>query len=400
MKEHPHLESHGGPNGNAANASRPFYSLPPPDYSSVKDRLFAEPKVGDLVFGVPRNGSLHCFGRNVNFLWPAGRTAAELMGNFSARAPETSKLADSDPAEATFGFAGTYRDDSHPFLGRVRFGTFWERKTSREDRQKRPCLQLMPLTSPSGTKAKARPLYLNPGAGGKSADYDDKNAALRGRKFYWHQKGENDNVPLVHRFDELSRPVPNRWKKNIESQLPAPIRPLPAGTTFNGEIHFTNLTRAELGALLVALKPDLAFEAPDFKEKTPCYGIKIGKGKPRGLGSVTSHLTLLVHDSPRSMYSSLDAPLWKAPRDDAGRDEVRNYVCSYKKWMASSDALNWSDLELAKALKRLLRLPDAISARVYPPQFTMYGWLPKDKDPEGSPRGRRPKAMTPAHEMK
>ena len=398
MKEHPHLEAHGGSSGNAANASRKSYQLPP-DFSNVKVRLF-ELKVGDLIFGIPRNGRLHCFGRNVNFLWPAGRTAVGMMGKFSARAPDMSKLDGSDPAEATFGFAGTHRGDSHPFRGRVRFGTFWSSlETSREEREKRPCLQLMPLTSPSGTKAKARPLYLNPGDSGKSTDYDDDNASLRGRKFYWHQKSETDNVPLVHRFDELSRSVPEVWKEKIESQLPAPIRRLPAGTHFNGRIHFSNLTCAELGALLVSVKPDLAFEESDWKE-TPRYGIKIGKGKPRGLGSVTSDLTLRIVDLPPSMYRSLDAKLWKAPDNDA----VRRLVCSYKKWMTSmgNGRLKWNDLEFAKALRKLLRLPDASSARVYPPQFMMYGWLPEANDPDGSPRGgrpRRPTAMTPAHKM-
>lgn len=396
MKDHPHLEAHGGPSGNAASASRKFYHQSPPDYSRVKCQLFAL-EVGDLVFGIPRNGRLHCFGRNVNFLWPAGRTAEGMMGKFSARAPDASKFGTSDPAEATFGFAGTHRGDSHPFRGRVRFGTFWGPEISCEELEERPYLQLMPLTSPSGTKAKARPLYLNPGNAGKSADYDDDKAVLRGRKFYWHQKGGNGDVPLVHRFDKLQQSVPETWKENIRCQLPAQIRPLPVDTCFNGKIHFSNLTCAELGALLVAVKPDLAFEESDWKE-TPRYGIKIGKGKPRGLGSVTSHLTLRLDDLPRNMYGSLDANLWKAPDDDA----VRRHVCAYKKWMTPSGRSNWNGLEFAKALKKLLRLPDASSARVYPPQFMMYGWLPHANDSDGSPSGgqqRRPKAMTPAHEM-
>lgn len=398
MEEHPHLEAHGGPSGNAASASRPFYCPPPPNYSSVKDRLF-KLCVGDLVFGIPRNGRLHCFGRNVNFLWPADRSALELMGKFASRKPENQGLSGSDPSEATFGFAGAHGDGSHPFRSRVRFGTFWGPAVSDDDLSNRPCLRLMPLTAPSGTKAKSRPLYLNPRENGQSADHDE-NAKLRGRKFYWHQKGENDNVPSVHRFDELSSHlVAEKWKDNMESQLPTPIRPLPACTTFTGKIHFSNLTDAELGALLIALKPDLAFEESDWK-KEPRYGIKIGKGKPRGLGSITSDLKLQVDDPPGNMYSSLDVGSWRTPDDEAAAfQQVKNHVCSYKKWMAPDNGTDWNDLGFAKALKRLLRLPRSPSARVYPPQFMMYGWLPKDNDPDGSPRGQRPKAMTPATKM-
>ena len=394
MEEHPHLEAHGGPSGNAASASRPSYCRPPPNYSSVKDRLF-KLCVGDLVFGIPRNGRLHCFGRNVNFLWPADRSALELMGKFASRKPENQGLQGSDPSEATFGFAGAHGDGSHPFRSRVRFGTFWGPAVSDDDLSNRPCLRLMPLTAPSGTKAKSRPLYLNPGHDGQSVGHD-KKAELRGRKFYWHQKGENGDVPSVHRFDKLSCSVPETWKSTMESQLPAPIRPLAAGTTFTGKIHFSNLTSAELGALLIALKPDLAFQESDWK-KEPRYGIKIGKGKPRGLGSITSVLKLQIDDLPGNMYSSLDAGLSRTPDDEAL--QVKSHVCSYKMWMAPDNGTDWNALAFAKALERLLTLPTLPSARVYPPQFMMYGWLPKDNDPDGSPRGPRPKAMTPATEM-
>ena len=240
MKKHPHLKAHGGKHGNAANASKKFYRDPPPDYSSrIGDRLL-DLKVGNLVFGIPKNGRIHCFGRNVNFLWPADKSAVDMMGKFAARAPDESSLLGSDPAEATFGFAGTHRGDSHPFRARVRFGTFWGPKTSDETLGTRACLQLMPLTSPSGTKAKSRPLYLTPGNGGRSADHD-KEAQLRGRKFYWHQKGNDHDVPSVHRFDELSKRVPTRWKEKIESQLPAPIKPLPVSTRFSGKIPLHQL---------------------------------------------------------------------------------------------------------------------------------------------------------------
>ena len=183
MKGHPHLKNHGGENGTAASAARCDYGPGPPnlpqdrhapDYADVEANLF-ELNVNDLIFGLPDNGRIVCFGRNVNFLWPSDKSTLELMGTFAARPPDSSDLAGSDPAEAVFGFAGTHGKCSHPFQGRVRFSTFWG--PERSD-QTRPPMTLMPLTSPSGTKAKSRPLYLMPGQGGKKSSEHDAWRAL------------------------------------------------------------------------------------------------------------------------------------------------------------------------------------------------------------------------------
>lgn len=404
MKGHPHLTDHGGPQGNAASAAKCFYGSRnraghAPDYSAIKEQLF-QIKKGDLIFGIPDrdNRSLRCFGRNVNFLWPSDKSTRDLIGKFTTRAANVSALSDSDPAEAVFGFAGTHGDNSHPFQGRVRFGVFWGPDCCDGELASRPSLRLMPLTSPSGSKAKSRPLYLT-GRNGKAADHDE-HARLRGRKFYWHQRAkgnkEGDDVPPVHRLDAVQRNVPEAWTEKIASQLPAPIRPLPECSDFQGKVHFINLTSAELGALLISLQPDLAFESENEQK----YGLKIGKGKPRGLGSVTTELELRVARRPQDAYASLDSPVTAVAADQ----EVRKHVHAYKEWI-TPNGKRWGELDLAKALKALLRLPDGPSARVYPPQFAMYGWLPAGSDQDvdraarGAPRGEYPKAMTPAHDM-
>ena len=427
MKGHLHLERHGGAKGNASLAQKKMYKHPVPDYSTIEDDLFALNK-GDLIFGIPSGNHLRCFGKNVNFLWPGASSPLQMMGSghsedrgsFAAREPAKQRIEGSDPAEATFGFAGKHTGDSHPFRGRVRFGTFWgpsKTKPKPED-----YLQLMPLTAPSGTKAKARPLYLEPlylepkSSGGLSANYDD-HARLRGRKFYWHQRGKDEgNIPGVHDFGKLSDGMPVTWKQKIQcqlpdtkSQLPAKIRPLPVHSQFAGTLHFTNLTEAELGALLVSVKPDLAFgsesTAPAATD-SPGYGIKLGKGKPRGLGSVTASIELELATPPSKRYRCLGAPLVKEGADTA------QYVKAYKTWCMESTEPGggkdkWEDLDMAKALKALLQIPQETSVRVYPPQFAMYGWLPKLDNPDGEPTSPmkkppapRPKAMTPAHKLK
>ena len=409
MEGHPHLERHGGTTGNASGAPRRMYRGTAPDYSQIKDALFALGP-GDLIFGIPKANALHCFGKNVNFLWPGASSPLEMMarppygsdrGPFAARRPDQQQLADSDPAEATFGFAGRHTGRSHPFRGRVRFGTFWLQS---DDTEPEPAdLQLMPLTAPSGTKAKARPLYLEGRSDEKSADFDGA-ARLRGRKFYWHQQGiDKSNVPGVHDLEKLSAAVPGTWREEVQSQLPAKIRPLPVGSRFAGTLHFTNLTEAELGALLVSVKPDLAFGSEESTAsaatESPGYGIKLGKGKPRGLGSVTASIELELATPPCERYRHLEAPLPEGGTDATG------YVNAYKAWCVHAQGdgaptAKWGDLDMAKALKALLQIPKETSVRVYPPQFAMYGWLPDLNKPDGEPRGQRPKAMTPAYEMK
>ena len=125
MKGHPHLERHGGKKGNASSAQKKMYRDPVPDYSAIEEDLFALSE-GDLIFGIPSDNDLHCFGKNVNFLWPGASSPLQMMGSshsrgrgpFSAREPQTQELAVSDPAEATFGFAGKYTTgNAHPFRG-------------------------------------------------------------------------------------------------------------------------------------------------------------------------------------------------------------------------------------------------------------------------------------------
>ena len=403
MQGHPHLRTHPA---NASAAAKPAYNGSAPPYSKIEKRLF-DLDVGDIVFGIPNRGrqetELQCFGKNVNFLWPGAKSPLEMMDDLAEPDPQDQQLSTSDPAQVTFGFAGKHSESSHSFRGRVRFNTFWGPCVTDNALTTRGAVQLMPLTSPSGTKAKARPLYLeprrnnNPRDQGESADCDD-SARLRGRKFYWHQKSPDGNIPGVHRLDALKDGTPASWQDGLANQLPDPIKPLPVGTSFKGAIHFSNLTRAELGALLVAVKPDLAFADTDRSVEVPAYGIKLGKGKPRGLGSVTADIDIELAATPKKRYACFGAKLTTA----GNGDDVEGHVDAYKRWLDAQMNGNgqWSDTELAKALRVLLKISQSTSVRAYPPQFNMYGWLPDLNDPHGAPRGQRPNAMTPAYKLK
>lgn len=92
---------------------------------------------------------------------------------------------------------------------------------------------------------------------GKIHLYD---GSLRGRKYYWHHHPESV-----------------RFKSNVEkTKLNKTIRPVKEGITFNGELYFDGISKKQLNQLIYILNTG-----------KDGLGLKLGMGKPLGLGSVT-----------------------------------------------------------------------------------------------------------------
>ncbi len=361
----------------AAGLGTNYYKFIPPNAGveePVELRIaeLADLPVGQVVFGFThptRANEIVSFGKNTHYLWPAEKSPRDLVGGFWPRGGRAC-LTDSDSAEAAFGFAGSYRDGGHPFRSRVRFGTFWALDNPREG----PELRLRALTSPTGVKLKARPLYLPPAGDNRAQSYDEATK-LRGRKFYWHQVTSDGSVPTCH-LDTGTQAVG-------QTQLPPPILPLPRNTEFEGEVHFDNLTNAELGALLVALVPDLLFREQDSPAE---FGYKIGKAKPRGLGSVHPSLEALrLRRPPASCYGSPESEVIE--KADAS-DFVKSFEGSMLRPLGGRAAAFMQDLA------NLLRLPGDVKDYCATPGA--YNWQPEWNDRDGEPRGgrgARPTAM-------
>lgn len=372
----PALENHldrvqdltAGATPGAGRLGTNYYASIPNERRLFADRIRDLRRLdrGSLLFALrdpARPDEIACFGKNVNFMWPAERSPRDLVGRFYEN-ESTRALASADHAEATFGFSGGYGDGGHPFRGRARVGVFWADESARE----MPAVALGPLTSPTGIKLKARPLYLPPDASGRSSDYDEAEA-LRGRKFYWHQRARDGGVAESH---VATQPSP---------QNPSPIHPLPEGTVFRGIMHFDNLTKAELGALLACIRPALLFD--DGRR----YGIKVGKAKPRGLGSLEATvLTLRVRRPVSDAYRSLaDSPL-----DEPDEQRPGDMVAVFRRWLeAQPGGQPWSDLPFVRDLRALLRLPESESVRQYRGEPGDYNWMPGFNDPFGNPTGGR-----------
>jgi CRISPR-associated protein (TIGR03986 family) len=109
---------------------------------------------------------------------------------------------------------------------------------------------------------------------------DPKNTTLRGHKFYWHKRFQEDKY----------------WEQRIvtSGKQHTAIRSVVPGTGFRGRVRFENLTLLELGALLTAIELQ-----PDMRHK-------LGMGKPLGMGSVCIKSKLKIIDRNKRYSRLLD----------------------------------------------------------------------------------------------
>jgi CRISPR-associated protein (TIGR03986 family) len=109
---------------------------------------------------------------------------------------------------------------------------------------------------------------------------------IRGHKLYWHK-------PENYKF-EHSQPDPNSTQQTQ-------IKPIAKDVTFTFTIHFENLTNEELGALLWVL--DIA--------KDEKYRLKLGMGKPLGLGAIKIESELYLSDRKKRYKQLFEGQQWE-----------------------------------------------------------------------------------------
>lgn len=109
--------------------------------------------------------------------------------------------------------------------------------------------------------------YLEVDEAGEACHWDEENPDIhiRGYKQYWHKNGDN-------------------WQGEKSNMTTSPIRPLKKGAVFQGRIRFENLGDEELGALAKVL---CLCDSPGGD-----ICMKLGTGKPLGLGSIKLKATL------------------------------------------------------------------------------------------------------------
>ena len=158
----------------------------------------------------------------------------------------------------------------------------------------------------------------------KFQHWNSENARVRGYKLYWHRRVSQDpHAPFswVEQSDTAEKP------NNVHITLHNVVN---VGVRFSGRIRFENLSDAELGALLFVL------QLPE-----DC-AVKLGMGKPLGLGSVklTVH-RVMRRDIMRYYTSLLTANSWELGEQDISsttdtyRDAFERYVLT---WLYPSKA--------------------------------------------------------------
>lgn len=138
----------------------------------------------------------------------------------------------------------------------------------------------------------------------QSVSYN-QSGRIRGHKLYWQKA----NADYLHHD-----------QRSVNSQV-SPVKTLKPGSTFTGTIRFTNLTDAELGALLYAT------DLPD-----DCRH-KIGMGKPIGLGIVrlTVGKLTLYNDTRYDWLNSGNTDLKDGKSDLSDLSHYKNAFEAYLK---------------------------------------------------------------------
>ena len=167
-------------------------------------------------------------------------------------------------------------------------------------------------------------------------NYKSKAALLRGRKFYRHHKQANSYEYVRPPFET---PQQNGQNRTITSAL-AP------NSEFEFTIHFENLARTELGALLWSIE----LEDGMFH--------RLGYGKPLGLGSVKLKVSKLkLMDWNRRMSSLTEQGGWTTvydvdDKEKSSREVLDKATTSFTEYMEIYYEQTFSDLknELQKIL--------------------------------------------------
>lgn len=272
-------------------------------------------KEGQPVFYVANRGQVRAFGHSPNFRVPAfqgNSEGVERPVQPPDMVPEAHrKRAFPDLADAMFGWVEGFTDAStedqekwrgqragRVFFGDARFvgssGDVWY-----SDKPITPHI----LGQPRPTTFQHYLVQDDPDDKKSLAHYGTPlgKTQIRGFKQYWH-RGESPDIEATADEVELK---PGTTERKRESQLTS-INPLRSGVCFRSKIHFENLRREELGALLWALTLPGA-EGTDYLHK-------LGMGKPLGMGAMKITTSLRLSDR-RARYTTLfEGQQWAEPQ--------------------------------------------------------------------------------------
>lgn len=212
------------------------------------------------------------FGRAYMFRLPYKLSPAEMLPDELSGNPERYDL-----AEALFGYVPSTSESGRKAVAtRLSIGDAILQDDVKDALL--PEMRLKILSSPKPTSFQHYLTQEDPDNASKLFHYDTPKTktTLRGHKFYWH-KGEISASDFQANESSVNE---------HDTQYSPPVRPVKEGRIFTFEVRFENLRPEELGALLWVLD----------KANDKQYRLKLGMGKPYGLGSVAIHATPKLED--------------------------------------------------------------------------------------------------------
>lgn len=152
------------------------------------------------------------------------------------------------------------------------------------------------------------------------ASQPESETVIRGHKLYWH-KGKN------HNFEHPD------GDKATGTQV-TKIKPINSGVKFKFDIHFENLTDVELGALLWII--DIS-QRKDKKGKQYC--LKLGMGKPLGMGSIKIEPQLYLSDRHQRYTNLFNETHWELGESEVIGEKYVEFTKPFQKYILSNISL-------------------------------------------------------------
>lgn len=301
-----------------------------PDWEYAQSRLDKE---GIPVFFRIEKNAVKDWGLAFLYKLPYNNTPYETL-------TDKHKSNDCDMSDCIFG----YTQGEKSLRGRVQFGNAFSTNAETSDSIR------LSLGSP---KASYYPIYIRQdGRSGKVTSYKTYNdGEISGwkryvvRKEYFHHDTGNDKIDTI-------------------------IRPLNIGSIFSCIVHFHNLKKKELGALLSAIT---------FHNSEDCYH-QIGQGKPYGFGKVKISVETLIVDNEKKEVNEYlvdfeELMYEKYNKSWVNDDRVSQLMTLAHEEVTENDVFNYlvmstngpNEFVAAKVAKEYLRTYSELSSCKYTP---------------------------------
>lgn len=303
---------------------------------------------GQPIFYLVEHGQLVFFGHTMMMRLPYPYTPIDFVPE------QLRRESDLDLAEAIFGYTkSTGEGKARAYASRVLVGDgLLEPGQSDIWLSQTPIVPKI-LGSPKPTTFQHYLTQQTPDPGAKNrrdlSDYTDpRKSVIRGHKRYWH-RGKIVGADIQEASERLKD---ERGREKEQDTQHTQIRPVRAGVRFRWRLEFENLSDAELGALLWALR------LPGALDKQ--YRHSLGMGKPFGMGAVQIDAGLTLGDRQRRYRALFDGDQWCEGSVEASA-RIDEFIAVFDKLIRSQigavKQARLSDIERIQMLLRMLEWP-------------------------------------------